>query len=48
MLDYLQTVDKYTIRQNLIFRLEIPDEKRRLKLPADLYIREQGPVTSSR
>jgi hypothetical protein len=28
MLNYLQTVDKYTIRENLIFRLEIPDENK--------------------
>jgi hypothetical protein len=38
MLNYLQTVNKYTIRKNLIFRLEIPDEKQIHNLPAELHI----------
>jgi hypothetical protein len=46
MFNYLQTVDKFTIRENLIFRLEIPDETQSRNLPADMYIRKQGPVTS--
>lgn len=39
MLNYLQTVNKYTIRENLIFRLEIPDEKQIQNLPADQHIK---------
>jgi hypothetical protein len=38
MLNYLQTVNKYTIRETLIFRLEIPDEKQIRNIPEDLNI----------